>query len=77
MKQKGVPDFIVTEDPIGPVPRSVRITKSQLVDLLIKEGLLIPSNATVTFKVPSGGDYSGVAVEMDNKEQIITVRYER
>jgi hypothetical protein len=37
-----------------------------IIGLLRKEGYEVPINAEVTFKVPTGGDYSGTTLHLES-----------
>lgn len=55
---------------------SLEISGKQLIDLLRYYNTDIPVNATVQFRVPSGGDWSGMDVDVD-KDSPVRVVYEQ
>lgn len=61
----------------GKMPMIVRVTRSALLAAIRMEGIEVPCDAKVTFYVPGGGDYSNTHVELDDTDQVISVRYER
>ena len=66
------------ERPVGgKMPMIVRVTRSALLAAIRMEGIDVPSNAKITFHVPDGGDYSNTEVELDDTDQVISVRYEK
>lgn len=67
---------IFEEHESGKRPMIVVVSRSTLIAAIRDAGIKVPVDADVTFRVPSGGDYSGVDVELDDKEQVISVRYE-
>lgn len=60
----------------------MELTKDNILELLNHyrgEELLvgsIPKNAEITTRVPSGGDYSGVELELDNSKQLLVINWE-
>lgn len=44
--------------------RVIKLTGQQIIELLRKAGHDVPYNAEVSFLVPSGGDYSGMTVDI-------------
>jgi hypothetical protein len=66
-------------------PTIVKSTKTQstlclsgadIIELLCEAGVDVPSGASVTFRVPSGGDWSGESIDID-AGHTITVDWER
>lgn len=72
------PTQVFHEEPVkGKTPMIVRVTASSIITAIRDAGIDIPGDARVTFHVPSGGDYSGMDVDLNEHEQVISVRYER
>lgn len=65
------------ERPMHSVPYVIRIGRKELLMIAAEQGIRIPAKSTVRFRVPTGGDYSGMDVELDDNEQVITISYER
>ena len=56
---------------------SLKLTSDTIIHLLQKAGHNIPTNARVEFKVPSGGDYSGLTLSFDTDEDLfLNVNYQ-
>lgn len=62
---------------LTPQPMIVTVSRSTLIAAIRDAGIDVPPNAEVTFRVPGGGDYSSTDVELDDKEQVISVRYKK
>ncbi len=62
---------------VGKTPMIVRVTRERLLQAIRDAGIDIPNNAKVTFFVPGGGDYSNTHIDLDDNEQIVSVRYEK
>lgn len=84
MKPEGYREAIfkekTVEDPPRRTPMIVTVDRSTLLAAIRDAGIDIPKQASaisVTFRVPGGGDYSSCDVELDDNEQVISVRYER
>lgn len=78
MKPEGYREPILREESVETkIPRVVLIGRHHIVRILKDEGIDIPPDASISFRVPSGGDYSGCDVELDDKQQVISVRYSR
>ena len=45
-----------------------------IISMLRSDGLDVPPNATVTFEVPTGGDYSGMTVDV-NGDHPVTISW--
>ena len=53
----------------------ISITKEDIIKMLNDKGEQIPDNAEVVFQVPSGGDYSGMDLNVDIENPVkITFR---
>ncbi len=54
-----------------PVVLTVELTGQDIIDMLRRNGHNIASDSKVYFPVPSGGDYSGMRVDIDEYNPII------
>lgn len=61
--------------PPDSTPMIVVVTRSVLIRAIREAGIDVPDNAQVTFQVPGGGDYSNCEVDLDDEEQVVSVRY--
>jgi hypothetical protein len=53
---------------------TLTLTGQDIIDLLDRAGLLEPNNhIRVQFSVPSGGDYSGMTLEIDKSTPITVI----
>lgn len=82
MKPEGYREAIFKERPVQErkTPMVIIVDRSTLLAAIRDAGIDIPKQASaisVTFRVPGGGDYSSTDVELDDKEQVISVRYEK
>jgi hypothetical protein len=48
----------------------VELTAKHLLAMLAKQGQRIPSDAKITFHVPGGGDYSNMAIDIDDEKPV-------
>jgi len=53
----------------------ITLTKEDIIEFLRMKQKNVPDNAEVSFDVPSGGDYSGVTLDIDS-DNPITVTYD-
>jgi len=53
---------------------AVTISGVEILDMLRERGMKIPPMAQVTFDVPSGGDYSGMTIDI-NVDNPVTVSW--
>lgn len=56
-------------------PMIIQVTRSTLLAAIRQSGIEVPDDAEVTFRVPGGGDYSNMDVELDNSSTFVSVRY--
>lgn len=79
MKPEGYQPAIFEEQPLEKrkTPMVILVSRSTLLAAIRDAGIDVPSNAEVTFRVPGGGDYSSTDVALDDREQVISVRYEK
>lgn len=65
---------------VGKTPMVVRVTRSLLLQAIRDAGIDLPHSVnavSVTFMVPGGGDYSNCQVDLDDDQQVVSVRYEK
>jgi hypothetical protein len=77
MKPEGYQEAIFEAKPVEKVavPMVVTVSRSVLLAAIRANGINVPADAEVTFYVPGGGDYSSTAVELNDKEQVVSVRW--
>lgn len=71
---------ILRPEKAGHTPMKMTVSRSDLLQLinlqLKREGKPeLPQNAQIVVKVPGGGDWSGEYLDLDDKEQVIDLRW--